>query len=588
MALTTIPASLSATALTLTTAAQPNVTSLGTLTTLTVDDITLNGSTISDTGDLTFDVGGDIILDAAGGNVGIGTTSPSYGLTVSDSTAGTSASRRITIQSSTHGANAGLRFDAESADGTLRSAGYYFQPGNTDATTYLGLAADDSSTHLAITRAGKVGIGTSSPSRTFHSKGASGISTAGKFEAGGSQVYIQLSSTGQADGDSGYIGYDSSKNLTLFTDNSERMRITSAGDVGIGITPSSALSIYRASGVNAYIEVAGNNNTPGGTSMLFGQDSGNYGYCWNRANQAVLFGTNGTERMRIDANGNFAINRTAGALGTAANRTAFTINGTNETSFNIATGGTQRAYLFSNGSYAQLSTVGSIPLNLGVNDSSKMTIDTSGNVSVSPGTFTASNVINIATESTTQTTTARQWATIKNTGTGAGDYSEMAIRNNADDYIIFGSIGSNYSNANWSNSSYIYANRELRIKSNNAIRFFSGGMNLNTHDNMVLESSGHLTLKGQIVGGFGAIGTGGTTDWNHATNARSGMGYTLLLGNATNGPGVSSIYYHAVNFEYSSKNGNGNMTQLAIPYYGSTTIYMRQRYSGTWSSWGAV
>ena len=49
---------------TLTTAAQPNVTSLGTLTTLTVDDITINGSTISDAGNLTFDVVGVIVLDA--------------------------------------------------------------------------------------------------------------------------------------------------------------------------------------------------------------------------------------------------------------------------------------------------------------------------------------------------------------------------------------------------------------------------------------------------------------------------------------------------------------------------------------------
>ena len=46
-------------------AAQTNITSVGTLTTLTVDDITINGSTISDGGSLTIDSGGDIILDAA-------------------------------------------------------------------------------------------------------------------------------------------------------------------------------------------------------------------------------------------------------------------------------------------------------------------------------------------------------------------------------------------------------------------------------------------------------------------------------------------------------------------------------------------
>lgn len=61
-------ANTATTAGTVTTAAQPNITSLGTLTTLTVDDITINGSTISDSGDLTLDVGGDIILDANGGD----------------------------------------------------------------------------------------------------------------------------------------------------------------------------------------------------------------------------------------------------------------------------------------------------------------------------------------------------------------------------------------------------------------------------------------------------------------------------------------------------------------------------------------
>ena len=69
MALTKTPSELTAADLTITTAAQPNITSLGTLTTLTIDDITINGSTISDGGDLTIDVAGDINFDADGGDV---------------------------------------------------------------------------------------------------------------------------------------------------------------------------------------------------------------------------------------------------------------------------------------------------------------------------------------------------------------------------------------------------------------------------------------------------------------------------------------------------------------------------------------
>ena len=44
---------------------------LDTLTTLTVDDITIDGFTIAavDTSGLTLDVGGDIVLDAAGGDI---------------------------------------------------------------------------------------------------------------------------------------------------------------------------------------------------------------------------------------------------------------------------------------------------------------------------------------------------------------------------------------------------------------------------------------------------------------------------------------------------------------------------------------
>ncbi len=53
---------------TLTTAAQPNITSLGTLTALTVDNIALDGSTATISGDLDIDASADINLDAGGGD----------------------------------------------------------------------------------------------------------------------------------------------------------------------------------------------------------------------------------------------------------------------------------------------------------------------------------------------------------------------------------------------------------------------------------------------------------------------------------------------------------------------------------------
>ena len=75
----------------------------------------------------------------------------------------------------------------------------------------------------------------------------------------------------------------------------------------------------------------------------------------------------------------------------------------------------------------------------------------------------------------------------------------------------------------------------------------------------------NLYLASQIVGGFGASGTGGTTDWNDSSNARSGAGATLLLGNHSNGPSGTGDYFHPHSYEYNSKNGDGNMVQFAYP-----------------------
>ena len=96
----------------------------------------------------------------------------------------------------------------------------------------------------------------------------------------------------------------------------ERMRIDSSGNVGIGTaSPAEAFNVKRGAGVSAYAEFAGNNNTLGTTSVLYGQDSGSNGYFYNRANAPVIFGTNNTERMRINSDGNLNIGAAGGGVG---------------------------------------------------------------------------------------------------------------------------------------------------------------------------------------------------------------------------------------------------------------------------------
>jgi len=96
--------------------------------------------------------------------------------------------------------------------------------------------------------------------------------------------------------------------------------------------------------------------------------------------------------------------------------------------------------------------------------------------------------------------------------------------------------------------------------------------------------TGVVTAGTQIVGGFGATSTAGVLDWNDASNSTSGQGPTLLR-NAANGPPDTAIYFHSFTFEYSSKNGAGNATQLAIPYTSGFPMYMRVRATGTWGAW---
>jgi len=99
----------------------------------------------------------------ANGYVGIGNISPTYSVHVKD-TANSANMRRITIESDSNaGANAGYRFILNSANSTVRGGGVYLQPGDTDATTYLGLSSTDTNYALVATRENNIGIGTDTP-----------------------------------------------------------------------------------------------------------------------------------------------------------------------------------------------------------------------------------------------------------------------------------------------------------------------------------------------------------------------------------------------------------------------------------------
>ena len=103
---------------------------------------------------------------------------------------------------------------------------------------------------------------------------------------------------------------------------------------------------------------------------------------------ALTFGTRegGTgagnfERMRISSVGNVSVG-TSSAFGQTTNRTCFTINGTSSTSLNIGVGAAQKGYLYTDGNMTQLGSVTAIPLKFAPNDSPKMELAVSGELSM--------------------------------------------------------------------------------------------------------------------------------------------------------------------------------------------------------------
>jgi len=86
----------------------------------------------------------------------------------------------------------------------------------------------------------------------------------------------------------------------------ESMRIDSSGNVGIGTSsPAVPLAVYKASdsAINIQNSTSGVTNVDGLQLLL----SGANGYMWNYENGASIFGTNNTERMRIDGSGDLLI-----------------------------------------------------------------------------------------------------------------------------------------------------------------------------------------------------------------------------------------------------------------------------------------
>ena len=232
-------------------------------------------------------------------NVGIGATSPSTKLEVSNGAITAGSSGTVLV-----GRNSSSFPDP--------GAGYFsLETNNTDGSnggiTIKTLASNTLTERLRIDASGNVGIGVSSPSQKLQIAGDVRVQDVGAdsslqiFAPSDSySPYIHWAVSGVRN--SGILGFPTGSNdlvyrsgASSFSDGTERMRIDGSGNVGIGTSsPSTALHIYNTSA----------------RPVTIGNASATWSLGTSSTNFAIRENSSGSDYVTIDSSGNLLVGTT--------------------------------------------------------------------------------------------------------------------------------------------------------------------------------------------------------------------------------------------------------------------------------------
>ena len=148
------------------------------------------------------------------------------------------------------------------------------------------------------------------------------------------------------------------------------------------------------------------------------------------------------------------------------------------------------------------------------------------------------------------TYTTSQSALMDLKGTTASGYAELDIKNDSDNSIVIGSVGSTYGGTDWTNSTYIYndgTGRNMYLKSATDMMFFAGGLAL-AQIRMTVKASGNVGIGTgtpaaglQVALGGSTIPTAGASTASAVFgNSTSDDNYGLAVGANSSGVGYIS------------------------------------------------